>query len=39
MGNKSSLMLQDEEIAAIQTETGCNQLIINLNLNLNYLKY
>ena len=23
MGNKSSLMLQDEEISAIQNETGC----------------
>ena len=23
MGNKASLMLQDEEIAAIQDETGC----------------
>lgn len=26
MGNKSSLMLQDEEINAIQNETGCKYL-------------
>lgn len=27
MGNKASLMLQDEEIAAIQDETGCKYIL------------
>lgn len=28
MGNKSSLMLQSEEIAEIHQETGCKQIVI-----------
>lgn len=31
MGNKSSLMLQDEEINAIQNETGCKCLFTIAN--------
>lgn len=34
MGNKASLMLQDEEIAKIQRETGCEFVIINLLMSL-----
>ena len=33
MGNKASLMLQDEEIQAIQEETGCEyDVVVGLTL-------
>ena len=32
MGNKSSLMLQDEEISAIQNETGCKFIVDSIQI-------
>lgn len=31
MGNKSSLLLREEEIAQIQEETGCKSKVIEFN--------